>query len=88
MSTTSYGQQRIRVTFNPSEPEIVRAIKEKSAALIDLLQAIRADNAVNGPEDETPASYQERCGEQNRLIALAQTKYEEAAMWAVKAATV
>ena len=66
--------------------DVVSQIKNKTAELIDLLQGVRNDNAVAVPE-ESPASYQARCGEQNRLIALAQTAYEEAGMWAVKAAT-
>lgn len=81
------GEQRVRTDFNVSNDDVVAAIKNKSAELINLCQAIRNDSAVSGPEGETPEQYHERCGEQHRLIALAQTAYEEAAMWAVKAAT-
>jgi hypothetical protein len=45
----------------------VDTIKQKSAELINLCEALKSKDA--------------------RLAALAQTSYEEAAMWAVKAAT-
>jgi hypothetical protein len=51
---------------------VVDEIKRKSADLIDMLEYMR-DNVKNG--------------EQARCISLAMTSYEEAAMWAVKAAT-
>jgi hypothetical protein len=61
------GEQRVRVSFNPSGDNIVDKIKRLSADLIDLCEGLK---------DNDP-----------RLAALAQTAYEEAAMWAVKAAT-
>lgn len=81
------GERRVRTDFNVSGSDVVTTLKNKTAELIDLLQAIRAGSAVEGPHDETPEQYNARCGEQNRLIALAQTEYETAGMWAVKAAT-
>lgn len=66
------GQMRVRAKFNPSESPVVTAIKEKTAELIDLVEHGRADTTLS---------------EKHRLISLAQTAYEEAAMWAVKAAT-
>jgi hypothetical protein len=51
---------------------LVAQIKQKSAELIDLCEGMRANNAPN---------------EVQRLISLAQTHYEDASMWAVKAAT-
>lgn len=65
MSTV--GEQRVRTTFNPSASGEVDQIKQKTAELIDLCEALK--------------------GKDGRLSALAQTAYEEAAMWAVKAAT-
>ena len=75
----SIGEDRVRVTFNPSAVGLVDQLKQKTAELIDLCESMR------GPHDDygvtsTPA-------ETSRLISLAQTAYEEAAMWAVKAAT-
>ena len=64
------GKYRVGVTFNPSQDETVKAIKEHTAALIDLAQSIPGNFA-----------------ELSRLKAVASTKNEEAAMWAVKAAT-
>ncbi|MTD93911.1 hypothetical protein GIW81_06125 [Hyphomicrobium sp. xq] len=72
--TETVGEQRVRINFNPATSERggdvadkVREIKQKSAELIDLCEALK-------PKDP-------------RLASLAQTSYEEAAMWAVKAAT-
>lgn len=82
----SIGEQRVRTDFNVNGSDIIAEIKAKSAELINLCQAMRNDEAVAVP-DESVDEFHERCGEKLRLIALAQTAYEEAAMWAVKAAT-
>lgn len=82
----SIGQSRVRTSFNPSSESVVDQIKNKSADLIDLLQAMRNDEASK-TYDKTPEEKQYVSGEVFRLISLAQTAYEEAAMWAVKAAT-
>ncbi len=84
--TPTLGEQRVRTTFNPSNESVVDRIKQKSAELIDLLQAVRNDE-VSKTYDKTPEQLQAQSGEKLRLISLAQTAYEEAAMWAVKAAT-
>lgn len=81
------GEKRVRADFNTTGSDVVGTIKNKSAELIDLLQAIRADE-VSKTYDKSPEQLQIESGEKLRLIALAQTAYEEAAMWAVKAATV
>lgn len=72
----SLGEKRVRVTFLPTnaERDIVLRIKEETAHLIDLC----------GKLEE---GYLGDTGEVRRLVALARTAYEEAAMWAVKAAT-
>lgn len=67
------GKSRVRVSFNPSEDTFVAVLKEETAKLIDRLEDLKE------PEAEV--------GEFKRLIALAQTAYEEACMWAVKART-
>lgn len=72
----SIGEDRVRTKFNPSANGIVDQIKQRTAELIDLVATV-------GPSQ--PAIEKE--GEIRRLRALAQTAYEEAAMWAVKAAT-
>lgn len=71
-SQTSLGANRVRASFNPSEQSVVDRFKETTAMLIDNLEEMRGPNVT---------------GETLRLIALAQTGYEEACMWAVKAAT-
>jgi hypothetical protein len=68
------GQERVRMQFNPSSNPTVDEIKQKTAELIDLCESMKGAVA---PDDR----------EFLRLLALAQTHYEDAAMWAVKAAT-
>lgn len=65
------GEDRVRVKFNPSANGTVDQIKQKTAELIDIVNTL----------DVSPN------GERVRCMRLAQTAYEEAAMWAVKAAT-
>ena len=67
----SIGTDRVRVSFNPSSDAHIDDIKRRTAELIDLCDGIKQGA---GPE-------------QARLAALAMTQYEDAAMWAVKAAT-
>jgi hypothetical protein len=67
----SLGEDRVRTKFNPSDDSMVSQIKQKSAELIDL---------CNQQQDGLNT-------EQARCWALAMTHYEDAAMWAVKAAT-
>jgi hypothetical protein len=68
---TTLGENRVRTKFNPSADSLVDQIKQKTAELIDL---------CNKNQDGLAT-------EQRRLWALAMTHYEDAAMWAVKAAT-
>lgn len=72
MTEKTLGECRVRVDFNPSQEGVVYDIKRHSAALIDLVEKVKQSNP-------TP--------EVQRLCSLAQTHYEDAAMWAVKAAT-
>jgi hypothetical protein len=67
------GEDRVRVQFNPSRNSLIEQIKQKSAELIDICETL------------TDRGFQ--TSERLRLVRLAQTAYEEAAMWAVKAAT-
>ena len=73
------GEYRVGISFNPSQDTDVAVIKVKAAELIDLIDALR-------PDVETSQSKQ-LIREVTRLKCLAQTSVEEAAMWAVKAAT-
>lgn len=82
----SLGENRVRTTFNPSNDGTVDQIKQKTAELINLMQAVKNDEASKTYEN-TPDQKNSVSGEKFRLVALAQTAYEEAAMWAVKAAT-
>ena len=65
------GEKRVRTTFNPSDDSAVQHIKERVAELINYV-----NNHVEAKD-----------GEGARLKSLALTGFEEAAMWAVKAAT-
>ena len=86
MSEKTIGELRVRADFNPSQNDAVSQLKQKTAELINLLQAIRNDEASKTYGD-SEAHLKELSGEKLRLISLAQTEYENAAMWAVKAAT-
>ena len=72
----STGAFRVRESFNPSADSLVDKIKRHTADLIDLCEDMKQDDTGSITVNE-----------QRRLVALAQTAYEEAAMWAVKAAT-
>ena len=69
------GEYRVGINFNPSADDMVGKIKRAAADLIDLIETITTD----GETDQYV--------EVSRLKALAQTHVEDAAMWAVKAAT-
>ena len=70
----SLGEYRVGVDFNPSGSEQVNNIKERVADLIDDLEKVKTAHLNVSPEV-------------SRLAALAQTAFEEGAMWAVKAIT-
>lgn len=73
----SLGAYRVRETFNPSGNQLVDKIKRYTADLIDICEDMK----------KQPGDAGQVGNEQARLAALAQTAYEQAAMWAVKAAT-
>jgi hypothetical protein len=75
MTKPTTGQYRVGANFNPSANPTVDLIKGLAAELIDLIETIHSDR-------ETP-----RGNEVGRCKALAMTAVEDAAMWAVKAAT-
>lgn len=66
------GDYRVGITFNPSNNREVDAIKRAAADLIDLIDNIQITHEAF---------------EVTRLKTLAMTYIEDAAMWAVKAAT-
>ncbi len=68
------GEYRVGINFNPSNDDMVGKIKRMAADMIDLVEAINAHK--DGPNTEVM-----------RLKSIAQTHIEDAAMWAVKAAT-
>lgn len=71
------GEYRVGTNFNPSNDDLVSRIKSGAAALIDLMNMIPGVDSASA----------ERAAEIGRCKALAMTGVEEAAMWAVKAAT-
>jgi hypothetical protein len=68
---TTLGEYRVGISFNPGGNPVVDDIKRAAADLIDYIATIDSDG-INEVE---------------RLKALAMTHIEDAAMWAVKAAT-
>lgn len=69
------GQIRVGTESDVTKADDISLIKQQTANLIDMLNDLRPDNY-------RPTRY-----EKQRLISLAQTKYEEACMFAVKALT-
>lgn len=80
------GANRVRTNFNPSALSPIDELKRMAAAFIDKMEALKNDVA-SLYYDQDPAVYRQEAGECLRLIALAQTAAEEAAMWGVKALT-
>lgn len=79
------GETRVRTKFNPSDLDNVSLIKQKTAELINLLQEERsAGKGFYEEGSQAAIDNQER----QRLISIAQTEYETAALFAVKAFTV
>ena len=72
------GEKRVRTEFNPSNNSIAQNVKERAAELINYINE-NVNAGDNVPNNEL--------GEFLRLKALAMTHVEDAAMWAVKAAT-
>jgi len=68
----TFGESRVGVTFNPNQNEYVEIIKRQTAGLIDLLN----DNSQASDNPEAKRAY-----------SVAMTNFEDACMWAVKAAT-
>lgn len=81
MEQLTLGQKRIRTGFNPSGDDLVGKTKQTFADLIDVLETLK--KFYNNRSEEEKSKFD--LGEQMRLIATAQTKVEEAAMWTVKA---
>jgi hypothetical protein len=81
------GEYRVGINFNPSSDVMVTKIKRAAADLIDLIDSIPLPKAdgVGGLGRATAVDRQ--AAEVSRLQALAMTHVEDAAMWAVKAAT-
>ena len=76
------GERRIRTTFNPSSIDLVSQFKNKTAELVTLAEEQRSLNNINITNWE-----QEDVADFNRWISIAQTAYEEAEMYIVKALT-
>lgn len=69
------GEKRVRIEFNPSKEGNVEFFKQTTAKLINVLEDFKQDSRY------------EHDSETLRLISIAQTSFEEATMWAVKAVT-
>jgi hypothetical protein len=74
MTEQTLGEYRVGVDFNPTGSEAVHSIKHRVADLITDMEALKTASLNINPEVI-------------RLLALAQTAFEEGAMWAVKALT-
>ena len=74
MEEQSIGEQRVRTVFNPSSDSLVDQLKQHAAEAINQCDTIKHKFPGNA-----------ECA---RLASIAQTHFETAAMYAVKAATV
>ena len=74
------GEYKVGITFNPGNNPLVDDLKRKAADFIDAVEKIPVGSA--GSE-----TTERQSKEVPRLKALAITNAEDAAMWAVKAAT-
>jgi hypothetical protein len=86
------GEDRVRIKFNPSDNALVAQIKQKSAELIDLCEEQKNSGAshfvtITEPGHQFAQTVAAPNPEIIRLWSLAQTHFEDAAMWGVKAAT-
>lgn len=86
MSMTK-GEYRVGINFNPSGDDKVGKVKRAAADLIDLIETIPVPEWPDDLTVEGDIRMDMWDNEVRRLRALAQTAVEEAAMWAVKAAT-
>lgn len=69
------GQKRVGVDFNPTQNKLVQNLKETFAKLIDDLE-----------NEKSKGTHQQKLdSEKIRALSIAQTKIEEASMFAVKA---
>lgn len=86
--TITLGEKRVRVSFNVTGDSAIDTVKKDTAELINRLERLKNDE-VSKTYDKPNAESQVKAtsGEKLRLIALAQTAYEEACMWSVKALT-
>lgn len=81
------GEYRVGIAFNPSGDDLVARIKRAAADLIDLIETIPLPEVADDMTDAQWAKTMDHTSEIVRLKSLAQTQAEDAAMWAVKAAT-
>lgn len=70
------GEERVRIDFNPSGDQRVNDIKKAAAHLIDMIAAL-----------DQSGGDQHTIDERKRCVLFAQWYAEDAAMWAVKGAT-
>lgn len=81
------GEYRVGIGFNPSGDGMVGRIKRLAADLIDLIETIPLPELTDEMSDDEWGVGMDHTSEVVRLKSLAQTQAEDAAMWAVKAAT-
>lgn len=81
------GEYRVGLGFNPSGSGLVAQIKVAAAEMIDLIDGIEEPLLPVDQWHPKLNAALDHAVEVERLKALAATAVEEAAMWAVKAAT-
>ena len=87
MIRNTLGQRRVGLDFNPSGSTTIDRVKQKTSELIDLVLDIPVgEPSEDDSNDRAIVVAPHDRAEIARLKALAAKAYDEAAMWAVKAA--
>ena len=73
MTTQTYGEKAVGLSFNPSNDSLVDLMKRQYAKIIDDLALLRCSDGLSD--------------EARRLCSIAITEAQGAQMWAVKAIT-
>ena len=83
------GQYRVGSEFNPSGDDAVTRLKTKAAAFIDECATMKkaVANRMDPGDAKMGTPDYDRCVEQLELLDITMRQCEQAAMWAVKAAT-
>jgi tRNA uridine 5-carbamoylmethylation protein Kti12 len=84
----TYGEKVVRTSFNPSDDSTVQHIKERAAEFINYVNMMMHRDDITMEDISKDRALADNLNELHRLKQKAIDRIEEAAMYAVKAATV